>query len=262
MLEANSSVWARDKTLLTIFWTDSIPYWHSLTIISNNFYWCDAMLAWVLAMALCLRLSQVGVLQKCLNESSWFLARELPSTHPTLCYKGIQVSPKIKELPSGTCAFSTLTLLVGRQEGHPACKKLSRGVLVWLSVWCEVQTCIWPSWCHCHLLSLASVKSKLVLPFWYWLTWVVSDKGPLNGRVCVRPSGTLPQTVDLENFVMTGGSPKRIINLAQQCGCSERDKLERCQSAKLTIPPSFNSLQLVYHSDHQTLSTAQFHRAG
>jgi len=26
-------------------------------------------------------------------------------------------------------AFSALTLLVGRQEGHPACKKLSGGVL-------------------------------------------------------------------------------------------------------------------------------------
>jgi len=30
-------------------------------------------------------------------------------------------------------AFSALTLLVGRQEGHPACKKLSGGVLTWLS---------------------------------------------------------------------------------------------------------------------------------
>ena len=26
------------------------------------------------------------------------------------------------------------TLLVGQQEGHPACKKLSDGVLVWLSL--------------------------------------------------------------------------------------------------------------------------------
>jgi len=26
-------------------------------------------------------------------------------------------------------AFSALTLLVGRQEGHPACKKLSGGML-------------------------------------------------------------------------------------------------------------------------------------
>ena len=42
-------------------------------------------------------------------------------------------------------AFSALTLLVGWQEGHPACKKLSGGVLVWLSVWSEVQTCIWSS---------------------------------------------------------------------------------------------------------------------
>jgi len=43
------------------------------------------------------------------------------------------------------CAFSALTLLVGRLEGHPACKKLSGGVLAWLSVWSKVQTCIWPS---------------------------------------------------------------------------------------------------------------------
>jgi len=29
--------------------------------------------------------------------------------------------------------FSALMLLVGRQEGHPACKKLSGGMLAWLS---------------------------------------------------------------------------------------------------------------------------------
>ena len=84
-------------------------------------------------------------------------------------------------------AFSALTLLVGRQEGHPACKKLSGGVLSWLSVWSEMQTCIRPSWCHCHSLSLASVKSRLVvLPFWYRLTRVVPEKWPLNVRACVR----------------------------------------------------------------------------
>jgi len=38
-------------------------------------------------------------------------------------------------------AFSALTLLVGWQEEHPACKKLSGGVLTWLSVWSEVQNC-------------------------------------------------------------------------------------------------------------------------
>jgi len=62
-----------------------------------------------------------------------------------------------------TClrAFSALTLLVGRQEGHPAGKKLSGGLLAWLSVWSEVQTCIWPSWCHCHSLSLCFSKIQI-----------------------------------------------------------------------------------------------------
>jgi len=54
-------------------------------------------------------------------------------------------------------SFSALTLLVGRHEGHPACKKLSGEMLVWLCVWGEVQICIWPCWCHCHSLSLAQI---------------------------------------------------------------------------------------------------------
>jgi len=31
-------------------------------------------------------------------------------------------------------AFSALTLLVGRQEGHPACKKLSGGMVICLEL--------------------------------------------------------------------------------------------------------------------------------
>jgi len=82
-------------------------------------------------------------------------------------------------------AFSALTLLVGWQEGHPACKKLSRGVLAWLSVWSEVQTDPADATAHCHSVSLASVKSRLVLPFWYRPTRAVLDKWPLNGCVYV-----------------------------------------------------------------------------
>jgi len=44
-----------------------------------------------------------------------------------------------------TVCLECFDTVVGRQEGHPACKKLSGEVLVWLSVWSEVQTCIWPS---------------------------------------------------------------------------------------------------------------------
>ena len=76
---------------------------------------------------------------------------------------GLQVGPLLTAanaillLPSYFCAyvslflckevaFSALTLLVGRQEEHPACKKLSDEVLAWLCVWSEVQMiCIWSS---------------------------------------------------------------------------------------------------------------------
>jgi len=79
--------------------------------------------------------------------------------------------------------FSALTLLVGQQEGHPACKKPSGGVLVWLSVWCEVQTCIWPSSpadataTHCLLLQYSTD--------WFYFHPGSPGKGPLNGCVCV-----------------------------------------------------------------------------
>jgi len=41
--------------------------------------------------------------------------------------------PKCISVPN-FIEISALTLLVGRQEGHPACKKLSGGMLAWLSV--------------------------------------------------------------------------------------------------------------------------------
>ena len=83
--------------------------------------------------------------------------------------------------------FDAVGWAAGRASGGfwPVKKTWVVGVLAWLSVWSEMQTCIWPSWCHCHSLSLASVMSRFVLPFWYWLTRVVPEKGPLNGCVCV-----------------------------------------------------------------------------
>ena len=54
---------------------------------------------------------------------------------------------------------------LGTRKSIQPVKKLSGGVLAWLSVWSKVQTCIWPSWCHCHSLSLASVKSRLAFTF-------------------------------------------------------------------------------------------------
>jgi len=77
--------------------------------------------------------------------------------------------------------FSALTLLVGRQEGHPACKKLSGGMLAWLSVWSEVQTCVWPSWHQCHSLSRVCVcvqgnknQERRIGCLFYLIVWRVA----------------------------------------------------------------------------------------
>jgi len=77
-----------------------------------------------------------------------------------------------------------LTLLVGRQEGHPTCKKLSGGVLAWLSVWSEVQL---------HMAQLMplpltiSCFSKIQIGFTFLVQAHLGSpgKGPLNGCVCV-----------------------------------------------------------------------------
>jgi len=81
-------------------------------------------------------------------------------------------------------SLQCLTLLVGCQEARPACKNQVMGC------WCG---CL--SGARCRLFaygpadatasqtpsSLASFKSRLVLPFWYRLTQVFLPRGPLNG---------------------------------------------------------------------------------
>ena len=57
---------------------------------------------------------------------------------------------------------------------------LTGGVLTWLSVWSEVQTLSTAQLMPLPLTVSCFSKIQLVLPFWYWLTWVVPDKGPLN----------------------------------------------------------------------------------
>ena len=71
---------------------------------------------------------------------------------------------------------------LGSRKGIRPVKKLSGGVLAWLSVWREVQMiCIWSSWCHCHPVISCSSKIQNGLPFWCRLTQVVLEKRPLNG---------------------------------------------------------------------------------
>ena len=77
------------------------------------------------------------------------------------------------------------TTLQQHQHQSSDCSQQATNTAVRQHTTHDMQTCTWPSWCHCHSLSLVLVKSRLVLPFWYWLARVVPDKGLLNGCVCV-----------------------------------------------------------------------------
>ena len=74
----------------------------------------------------------------------------------------------------------------------------------------------------CHSLSLASVKSRLVLPLWYRFTRVVPEKGPLNVCVCVCTSSLTPQ--DEQSFYLSVWFSLTVyLNLATNADCIQHD---------------------------------------
>jgi len=82
-----------------------------------------------------------------------------------------------------TClqCFDAVAWAAGRASG---CKKLSGGVLAWLSVWSEVRTCIWPSWCHLPLT--VSCFSKIQIGFTFLVPAHLGSPGQRAvKRVCV-----------------------------------------------------------------------------
>jgi len=60
-----------------------------------------------------------------------YLQTGCPSCCPTNSIKALKAI--LEQVEEKKFSFSALTLLVGRQEGHLACKKLSGGMLAWLS---------------------------------------------------------------------------------------------------------------------------------
>jgi len=84
------------------------------------------------------------------------------------------------------CAFSALTLLVGQQEGHPACKKTEwwgAGAVICLEQSADLHTA--------QLMPLpltVSCFSKIQIGFTFLVPAHLGSprKGPLNGCVCVH----------------------------------------------------------------------------
>jgi len=85
---------------------------------------------------------------------------------------------------------SALTLLVGCQEEHPACKKI-RVMKCWHSYLSRAR-CRWFAYDTADASaipsSFASLKSRLLEPFWSWLTQVVLEKEVVKW-VSVLPIG-------------------------------------------------------------------------
>jgi len=73
----------------------------------------------------------------------------------------------------------------------------------------------------------------------------------LSSKIRVLPYGTLPQTPDLENVASVYRSLKRVINTAQSV----------INWTVVDNTSELNARPLVYHSNHQAVSTAQFHHA-
>jgi len=86
------------------------------------------------------------------------------------------------------CAFSALTLLVGQQEGHPACKKLEwwgAGMVICLQRGADLHTAQLmplPLTVSCFSFSKIQIGFTFLVPAYLGSP----GKGPLNGCVCNR----------------------------------------------------------------------------
>ena len=124
------------------------------------------------------------------RRASTYLSHYLPVSKvlwPLWIYLSLRLDTRVQPQPQDVISyycmftikcclqcFDTVNWASGRAYGL---QKLSDEVLVWLSVWTEVQiVCIWSSWCHCipkphHLLPHLN-------PDWFYLsgTEVVLEK--------------------------------------------------------------------------------------
>ena len=93
-------------------------------------------------------------------------------------------------LPAAVLKFSLQCFhaVVGRQKGHPACKKVvGAGVVICLERGADLHMAqLMPLPLTVSCFSKIQIGFTFLVTFWYRLTRVDLDKGPLNGCVCVQ----------------------------------------------------------------------------
>jgi len=103
--------------------------------VKSYFYQHDAMLAWLLAVVMCLCVSVTR--QYCIEMAAWIeliFACRFPSICATMYFKEIRVPLKIRVLPSGTLS-QTLDL-----ENFTTAQHWSENVIYSDSGWCSVDS--------------------------------------------------------------------------------------------------------------------------
>jgi len=101
--------------------------------------------------------------------------------------------------------FSAFTLLVGQQEGHPACKKNWLLVVMILLELCKSYTPVVPP----PPSSSATIKSRTEI-FWHWLIWVVLE----NGRGLSEELDSIPELAGRFSVRIPGAHALRFISRA------------------------------------------------
>ena len=89
----------------------------------------------------------------------------------------------------------------------------------------------------CHSLSLATVKSRLVLPFWYRLTPVVLDNGPLNGCVWGVNKISIYLSIDISTCsgLMYISVPCLLVRCSEQSLCWPRSLVVSTDPSVITV---------------------------
>ena len=95
--------------------------------------------------------------------------------------------------------------------------------------------------------SLASFKSRLVLPFWHWLTQIIWEKRPLNGCssscdhfTCFQPQATDAAYCCMQFQAVHQWTCEPGQWVPAQWSCSGRNRCSQMESSRF-VTPSFQS---------------------
>ena len=107
-------------------------------------------------------------------------------------------------------------------------------------VWDKLQTCIWPSRCHCHSLSLPPVNPDWFYPSWFYLSGTFSPGCCRTYPGCVCLADIRISQIYVDNRQESLANAK--VNARQHCVslsclCNSLTQIEWVHVVQLLLPP-------------------------